>query len=495
MNPTGPSGSREANPPPETTRHVVFRSVTLAAVLAACTLLAALVGFGVVGWRGIHHLEPVDRHLEALTRLQQTSIDLEEVTIEGLDDGGLSQPTMQALRREIAAVSALPDFLAPDTPRELAAAEAALAGGGNPRVSLLTAVERIRGALAAEVLAHGALLDQVRSDLVSEFSVGAAAVITLSGLGVLTLLLMRRRIFQHLNTLEQLLSLLAKQDYSLAPTEGIDPLVKPLTTSYNRLVNRLMALEAENARHRDTLEHEVRTVTETLLEQHRNLATAERLAATGEMAARIAHELRNPLAGMQMALGNIRAEFRDRDDVVQRMDLVIDELRRVTGLLNGLLDQSRITAEPAVDVSVAGVVGDLLSVLRYQIPKNIALEEDIPEGLVCRLPKDRFRQVLLNLILNSSQAIGEESGRISVRARAAGGELEISVSDSGPGFPQSLLDQGIGLFRSNRPGGIGLGLSIVSRLVSNLDGSVLLTNLEPRGACVRLTLPCGGTHA
>lgn len=483
------------NPTPETTKHLVFRSVTLAAVLAACTLLAALVGFGVVGWRGIHHLEPVERHLAALTRLQQASTDLEELTIEGLDDGGLSQPRVEALRQELASMSALPDFLAPDTPRELAAAEAALSGADERPGSLMTTVERIRGALAAEVIAHGALLEQVRGDLISEFSVSAAAVLTLSGLGVLTLLLMRRRVFEPLNTLEQLLSLLAKQDYSLAPTEGIDPLVKPLTTSYNRLVNRLMELEEENARHRDTLEHEVRTVTETLLEQHRNLATAERLAATGEMAARIAHELRNPLAGMQMALSNIRAEFADRTDVVQRMDLVIDELRRVTGLLNGLLDQSRITAEPAVDVPVAGIVGDLLAVLRYQIPKHIELDENIPADLVCRLPKDRFRQVLLNLILNSAQAIGEESGRISVRAAAGDGKLEISVSDSGPGFPQSLLDQGIGLFRSNRPGGIGLGLSIVSRLVSNLDGSILLTNLEPHGACVRLTLPCGGAHA
>jgi len=289
--------------------------------------------------------------------------------------------------------------------------------------------------------------------------------------------------------LEHLLFLTAKRDYSLASTEGVDPIILPLTTSYNHLVQRLIELEDENARHRETLEHEVRRTTEALLTQQRSLAVAERLAVTGELAARIAHELRNPLAGMQMALSNIRTECEDRAEIVTRMDLVIDELRRMTGLLNGLLDQSRITPEPAVDLLLGQTIDDLLAIVRYQIPRGIQLRKDVPEKLVCHLPQDRVRQVLLNLILNSADALGER-GEILVRGAIVENMLLLSVIDNGPGFPADLIREGISPFRSGRPKGTGLGLSIVSRLVRDLDGRIVLRNMKPHGACVELTLPC-----
>lgn len=476
-------------------KRMPVRSVKMQAMVAACALVVALAILAVIAWRGMQHLDSVDSHLMALTRLQQAGLRLEELSVEDRNDVALLPASMKELRQELASIAALNSLRDPESPRLLAGAEAALTDlSHGPQQSLLTAIEKIRTVLAAEVLEQGNLVAEVRHDLVLEFSATGVAELVLIGLALLILIRMRRRVIGPLAMLEHLLSLMARREYSPASTKGIDPIVLPVTTSYNRLVTRLVELEAENARHREELQHEVRRITEALLEQQRSLAVAERLAATGEVAARIAHELRNPLAGMQMALTNIRAEVGGRIDVVERMDLVIDELRRVTGLLNGLLDQSHITPEPAVALPIDKTVSDLLAVVRYQIPMQIALNKDIPDEVVCQLPKDRIRQVLLNLILNAADAIGDRQGEILVRAVVADGKLELTVSDSGPGLPDDLLRDGIRPFRTGRTKGTGLGLSIVSRLVRDLDGQMELRNLEPHGACVQLTLPCRGTH-
>ncbi len=474
----------------------VFHSVTLPIALAVCVLVLALATFGVIAGRGLRNLEPVDRHLSAVSRLQQMALHLEALTIEGLKGNTLPQPKLEKLRRDLDAIIKSDSFIASDTPHRLATARAALEGiKTDPKASLLAAIEQVRAALGAEVPAHRTLLSGVRHDLALEFSVAGAALFVLVALGIFILMRMRSRVFRPLEMLEHLLTRLAKRDYGLASTVGVDPIVEPLIVSYNHLVNRLVELENESARNKDTLEQEVRTATETLLEQNRSLAGAERLAAVGEVAARIAHELRNPLAGMQLALANIRSEFRDRHDIVERIDLVVDELRRVTTLLNGLLDQSRVTLEPASNIAIGKNIDELLALVRYQIPRAIQLRTYIPEDVVCHLPKDGVRQALLNLILNAADAIGDKAGTITVRAVAADDKLELSVSDDGPGFPANLLKGNIVAFRTGRPGGTGLGLSIVSRLVRSLGGQMKLRNLEPHGACVRLLLPRRGQHA
>lgn len=476
-------------------KHLVLRSVKVPATLVVGLLVLALAAFGVIAWRGLQHLDPVHNHLKVLTRLQETGLRLEELTVKGMNGTRLSPEMLEPLSREIASVAALDGYLAPDTAERLGAAQTALSDPAlAPKQALLTALKQMRKVQRDETRVHDELLTQVRHDMILEFSAAGTAVVLFGGVGLLTLVAARKRIFRPLATLEHLLALLAKRGYSFAPTEDVDPIVLPLTTSYNELVKRLIDLEEENARYRESLEQEIRAVTTALLEQHRSLAAAERLAATGEVAARIAHELRNPLAGMQMALSNIRTECRDRQDLVGRLDFVIDELRRVTGLLNGLLDQSRITPEPNVDLPIAKVVGELLSIIRYQIPRQIELSKEIPDDLVCHLPRDRFRQMLLNLVLNSAEAIGDRPGTIMIVASVADGMMNLTVTDDGPGFPGEFLSEGVGTFRTHRPGGTGLGLSIVSRLVRNLEGRMELSNVAPHGACVGLVLPCRGAH-
>src|SRR5262249_51814436 len=153
---------------------------------------------------------------------------------------------------------------------------------------------------------------------------------------------------------------LSRGEFTPMPLEEVDPLVLPLHRQFNDLVSRLRKLEEAHQARADSLEAEVRTATRALLEQHRSLSRAERLAATGELAASVAHELRNPLAGIQMTLSNLRADLTD-PELVERVDLVVNEVTRLSRLLNEMLDASRHAPEPARTVKLAQLVDEVLT--------------------------------------------------------------------------------------------------------------------------------------
>ena len=316
------------------------------------------------------------------------------------------------------------------------------------------------------------------------------------GFPLLVLLLaypVRRGILAPLQHLGDLMAAIARRDYSTLTTPEINPLLQPLFESYNQMVHRLRELEQEHQTRASSLTAAVRGATGALLEQQSALARAQRLAAVGELAASLAHELRNPLAGVQMACRNLRQEVVDPDHA-GRLDMIGDELQRVTQLLNALLGSGRHTPEAAQDVDIAQQVKELLRLVRYQIPEGIHLDQQIAEELHCLLPPASFRQALLNLIMNSAQALAERSGTIRVSAERLGTQLFLQVSDDGPGFPPELLQGGIRPFASWRLGGTGLGLSMVRRFVRDLGGDLELANGPQGGACIALRLPYRSLH-
>ena len=253
------------------------------------------------------------------------------------------------------------------------------------------------------------------------------------------------------------------------------------------LAARTAALERSN---RD-LEAALQTAEQAsnaLLEQHATLARTDRMAAVGEMAGGLAHEIRNPLAGIRMSLQNLRAETAD-PEIRERIDPPIAELDRLARLLNRYLSPLRHEPEPLAEVALRELVDELCSLLRYRLPANIHLDVEVAEDIVWKLPKDRVRQSLLNLVLNSIQAIGEEPGAITIRGVHAEGRLDLCVADDGPGFPDSVLEGPVRRFQSQSDEGTGLGLAMVRRVAEDLGGRLVLERRSPRGACVRMELP------
>ena len=279
---------------------------------------------------------------------------------------------------------------------------------------LIQALEVMSQTLDEEGLRREKLLEDINLDTQTELYI-ALVTFTLILLGAM--LFLHYRILHPLNDLRQLLERLTEENYTPITTDHLDPLLFPVFNSYNALVIHLAELEEAKRLYAQSLQREVRLATQALLEQQYSLARAERLAAIGEVAAEFAHEIRNPLAGIQMAFSNLRREIDDQHQC-ERMDLISSELKRLARLLNDMLDQSRHSPETATDFDMATLIRDLLALTRYQIAESIELNSDAPDALPVHLPESGIRQALLNLILNAADALDGGSGLICIKARA-----------------------------------------------------------------------------
>lgn len=469
----------------------LYRSVWLPVAVAGLFLALALALLLVTSWNSVNRLQPVRRHMDHLSRLQETDLRLQEMLIDHLGGNSpIDMADLDTLREKVTEIIALDSNLMRESLPHLSDARATLGDlARDPKDALTAVLTQFRKVLALETRAHDELVAEVDRAAALEFDIVSATIIVLPALAILSLYLLRRQVLLPLSKLGDLLTTLGQNDYTPMPAEDVDPILRSLMNNYNRLVVRLAQMENENASRQETLEHQVRAAARTLLDQQRTLAAAERLAAVGEVAAGIAHELRNPLAGMQMALSNLRSDVADREHA-ERLDLVIAELRRITSLLNGLLEGARHTPEPLDDVKLAETVRSLLALARHQIPGNIRIDCDLQDGLDCRLPPDRLKQALLNLVVNAAEAIGDREGTITISGQRDGGKVALVVSDDGPGLPQAVLDKGGHAFVTGRKNGTGLGLAIVKRLARDLGGELQLSNAEPHGARVELRLPC-----
>jgi two-component system NtrC family sensor kinase len=472
-------------------RTPIFRPLWLPTAIITISLLTTIGIMVTMSWRNLHRLQPVHKHLAELNRLQQIRLALDETLEPALAGDAIITPEkIQEIKGQINELSDDNTYLDPDTPKMLNEASQALETiNQDPAEQLLACLAAIRAVVTEEYQAHDQLMARVRSDTQLEFKTAISTFIVLPLLAFGIIFLLRNHIFEPLSELATLMRLLARQDFKPAVSSSVGPVLKPLFDNYNHMVSRLAKLEQQNRARQVSLENQVRTATHALLEQQREMAAAERLAAVGELAAGLAHELRNPLAAMQVALNNLRQEI-DNSDHSERLAMIVNELNRVTALLNGLLSQAQQEPERSVEIKVDSVVNELATLASFQIGENIQLQQHIPADLTCRLPAGRMHQALLNLVLNAAQAIGDDDGIIDISAEYSGNKMKLTVSDDGPGFPPAMLHNGIRPFFSARVGGTGLGLGIVQRFARDLGGEISLANRQPHGAIVTLTLPC-----
>jgi len=462
----------------------------LAAVLVGCCMVSIL-GLEVLVVRSRDRLHDIRARVQQTDSLLRMGLLAEQSLLLDADTSGVGgAPLADELRRQIQELGAAGDEQAEHVIRQFAEIERLL-GSDRPvtHQQLLQSLVIMKTVLQAESAAQETLWNSALADTRGELQLAIGVCFAFPLLTLLALLSTRRWLVAPLTDLGRLLSQLTSDDRQRVNAEDVHPVLVPLFASYNNLVERLEHLEAEHEAHAKNLEGEVQTATKALLEQHSALARVERLAAVGETTASLAHELRNPIAGMLMSLGNLRGDIAD-PELVERVDLVIAELERLTRLLNQALASAQHRPEPPRDVILRRLVLDLLALLRHQVPENVLLSCDIAEDLCCRLPLDRLRQALLNLLINSVSALDGAAGTVTVAAGRNDGKLVVSVCDDGPGFPAELLESGIRAFASQRSGGTGLGLAMVRRVAQDLGGDIQLSNREPRGACARVVVPC-----
>jgi signal transduction histidine kinase len=455
-------------------------------------LFLALVILGGVIWRNVHRVESVFSYVNYSHRIQNVSVGLQQSLIEYLTETtpDTHSEVLTETLGEMDALMADKRFLSAATRSSLKKVRAMLTGLSELKKEqqhslLLTALKLMSETLDKEALQREELLEDVNRDTQNELYVALSIFLAIL---LIAALFLRYRILHPLNDLRDLLQHLTEENFTPITTDHLDPLLLPVFISYNEMVKHLAELEDVNRLHAQSLQHEVRLATQTLLEQQYSLARADRLAAIGEVAAELAHEIRNPLAGIQMAILNLRREIDDADQL-ERLDLINAELKRMARLLQDMLNQSRHSPELSAAFDLRILIRDLVALTRYQIAESIDLEIDAPYSLPVHLPESGIRQALLNLILNAADALEGNPGIICIKARISRQGLCIAVQDTGIGFSTDMLEHGIQPFHTSRQHGTGLGLAMVQRFVKDVGGTITLSNQPTHGACVSLLLP------
>jgi two-component system sensor histidine kinase HydH len=235
----------------------------------------------------------------------------------------------------------------------------------------------------------------------------------------------------------------------------------------------------------------VSTVCQRLQEQERNLLRAEQLAAVGQLAAGVAHEVRNPLTGVKVLLqAAVRAQH-PTPLTVDRLHLLLQEVARIERTVQGLMDfalapppdrrQHDMRAVVEAAVNVAHGRAEMKSVAVRLIPS--------PEPLHVAIDRDQFLSLLTNLLFNAIYATPSGSDVEVSTAAVPGSMIQVVVSDCGPGIDRTIADRLFSPFATTKPTGTGLGLTIARRVAREHGGELTAADRPGGGACFTLTLP------
>ena len=470
-------------------RQLLFRPIIFVTLIMGLLVLGELLAIGRLTWLNDQRIHTIQTDLGKGHHLQQTIFELLQLQSKlaaHQNDPSVNNDQISELQSHLLDLLQNHNSAEFSVPLDLHSLQAKFAKAiqGDSQ-ALVDTMNLIQDLLDQQTDEEEKLLISVEDDSKLELQLAVILPLLLFWIGHY---FFRNNVLEPLDALRMLLSGLAEGVKQPINYKTADPVLSDLFERYNHLVAHLIELEQSHLNYTSHLESQVRKTSHALLEQSRRLAKAERMAALTEMAASTAHELRNPLAIIQVALENMQSESGD-PELRERIGLLHREVHRLTNHLNDLLSNARNSNETAQTIDIHQVAQELLTLLSYQVNDNVELDIHTQADIFALLPETEFRQALLNLLQNAVQAIGEKPGTVSVDIRQEQQQLIVTVSDSGGGFNSALLQQGIRPFVSLKEKGSGLGLVMVQRFAREQGGSLKLENDTAGHACVSLCLP------
>jgi signal transduction histidine kinase len=230
----------------------------------------------------------------------------------------------------------------------------------------------------------------------------------------------------------------------------------------------------------------------------------DRLAALGEMAAAIAHEVKNPLAGIEVMAGLLKRQLAESPDAQNILADIIKEAKMANVIVQEVLAFVRPIRLQVEDIALADVIRDAMTMAEShaKLKGDIEVRVDVPEALrPIQGDPHQLRQIFTNLLTNAFEAMGG-IGTVDVTAVAVDGDddagpadhgtgptIQITVSDNGPGIPPEVMERIFSPFFTTKPQGSGLGLAIVRKIVDAHDGRIDVGERPGGGTVFRVTLP------
>jgi signal transduction histidine kinase len=229
----------------------------------------------------------------------------------------------------------------------------------------------------------------------------------------------------------------------------------------------------------------------------------DRLAALGEMAAAIAHEVKNPLAGIEVMAGILKRQLPASEDAQNILADIIKEAKMANAIVLEVLEFVRPIRLQVENIALSEVVRDAISLAESHVPKgdvqvSVSLSDELHP---IQGDPHQLRQLFTNLLTNAFEALGG-TGAVQINGIAlvpeeevvpgvepAGPMIQVAVSDNGPGVPPEVADRIFSPFFTTKPQGSGLGLAIVRKIIDAHDGRIDIGPRHGGGTTFRVTLP------
>jgi signal transduction histidine kinase len=247
--------------------------------------------------------------------------------------------------------------------------------------------------------------------------------------------------------------------------------------------------------HLDTqLQHivsKVEEVAERLQRQQRDMLRAEQLSAVGQLAASVAHEIRNPLSGVKLLVEAARRPRNPLPLTAEDLDVIHGEIARVEQTVQGLLDFARLPKPARQRCDVRPLITRAIDLVQsrarqQQVELTVHCAE---EPLVSDVDPNQLGTVFVNLLLNALDAM-PKGGKLEVVLHRTDDSVRCVVNDTGSGIPPEMVDLLFVPFCSSKPTGTGLGLSICRRILDEHGGHITAENRGEGGARFTVTIPC-----
>jgi PAS domain S-box-containing protein len=237
---------------------------------------------------------------------------------------------------------------------------------------------------------------------------------------------------------------------------------------------------------------------EHLRRMQERLAHNEKISALGRMAAQVAHEVKNPLAGLRLYSLHLKSKLTGKlaEGEMALVDRIIDGINQLSDTAEQILNFARPIKLTCRRVDINRIISDSLALLEPQLTENkvsvkLSLDGSCNHAM---LDEASIRSALINLMLNSIQAMAQ-GGLLTVSITAAEGSLRLSIADTGCGMTEEQVRNAFEPFYTTKSHGLGLGLSFASNVIALHGGMVSVESRVDKGTCINISLPVEGEKA